>query len=374
MAARSVSARGLIALVALLLAACAPARAPSAPATPQAAQGATDTAGSSPAAAQANARAVETFYRGKTLRFVTGFSAGGSFDNYTRAIARHVAKHIPGNPTTVVDNVTGAGGLIATNQVYNTAPKDGTVILNLDGGLVLLQALERPGIEFDARRFLWLPSPGPDVQICWATAQSGWNSLADAIGANRPMILGATGPGSFPANNARILQAALGFNLNLIDGYPGISQVRLAAEQGEVDGACHAYESIKRAQASQLATGEIKVIAQVGERPWPGLEQVPNALDLAPTEDARRLLRTGIVAPNDVNRLFALPPGVPPERVEALRQAFEATFNDPDFNAELSKANLDLYPISVARITEVVELWLGLSPEQKAELRTILQL
>jgi tripartite-type tricarboxylate transporter receptor subunit TctC len=357
-----------------LLAACAAPRAPSAPPTPGATPAPSAPAAGGPTAAAADARAVESFYRGKTVRFVTGFSAGGSFDNYTRAIARHVAKHIPGNPATIVDNVTGAGGLIATNQVYNVAPKDGTVVLNLDGGVILLQALERPGIEFDARRFVWLPSPGPDVQICWVTAQSGWGSLSEAAGSQRPLILGATGPGSFPANNARILQAALGLNLNLIDGYPGIAQVRLAAEQGEVEGACHAYESIKRAQADQLASGEVKIVAQVAEKPWPGLERVPNALDLARTDDARRLLRTGIVAPNDVNRLFALPPGVPAERVAALRQAFRATFDDPDFNAELNKSSLDLYPISVARIGEVVDLWLGLSAEQKAELREILKL
>ncbi len=369
----------LSALVALLLTACAPARAPSAAApsgaaTPQAgtASRAAPTSGAA-APAKPDAQAAESFYRGKTLRFITGFSAGGAFDNYTRATARYLSKHLPGSPNVVVENMTGAGGLLATNYTFNVAPKDGTVLVNIDGAVIRLQALGQPGVEFDARRFNWLPSPGPDIQSCWVTAQSGWTSIGQAMGSSRELILGGLGPGSFPTDNARILQAALGLNMKLVDGYGGVNNVRLAAEGGEVDGSCSSYEGVRRSFAEQLQSGEIRVIAQVAEGAWPGLEQVPNALDLAPTESGKRLIRLGIIGPNDINRLFALPPGVPPERVAAMRQAIQATYDDPEFKTELERSQLYLRPIPVQRIDQVIAEWLDLSADQKAELKEILK-
>ena len=270
--------------------------------------------------------------------------------------------------------MTGAGGLLATNHAFNVAPKDGTFLVNLDGAVVRLQALGQPGVEFDARRFNWLPSPGPDIQSCWVTRQSGWSSIAEAIGSSRELVLGGLGPGSFPSDNARMIQAALDLNMRLVDGYAGVNNVRLAAEGNEVDGSCSSLEGVRRSFSEQLQTGEIRLIAQVDERPWPGLEQVPNALDLARTDRAKRLLRLGIIGPNEINRLFALPPGVPPERVEAVRQALLATYEDPEFKSELERAQMFLRPISVERISTVVGEWLDLGAEQKEEMRAILKL
>jgi len=193
------------------------------------------------------------------------------------------------------------------------------------------------------------------------------------MGGSRELILGGLGPGSFPTDNARILQAALGLNMKLVDGYGGVNNVRLAAEGGEVDGSCSSYEGVRRSFAPQLQSGDIRVIAQVDEQPWPGLEQVPNAYALAPTEKGKRLLRLGIIGPNDINRLFALPPGVPPERVAAMRQAMQATYDDPDFKAELDRAQMFLRPIPVERIDQVIGEWLDLSPDQKAEMKDILK-
>src|ERR1044071_1331454 len=261
---------------------------------------------------------VERFYRGQTVRFITGYSAGGIFDNATRVFARHIGKYIPGHPNVWVDNMAGAGGLIATNFVYNNSPRDGTVMLNLDGALLRAQALGTEAVKFDGRRFNWLPSPGPDLQVCWVTRGSGWSSLAEAVGSSKELKLGGLGPGTFPSDNARLLQSALGLKLKLVDGYKGVSDIRLAAESGEIDGSCSSLEGVRRSFPEQLKSGEIKVIAQVDEKPWPGLENVPNALDLAKTDRARRLLRIGIVGPNDINRLFTLPPGVPADRLEAL--------------------------------------------------------
>src|SRR5688572_7967004 len=169
-------------------------------------------------------QSIEDFYRGKQLRFITGYSAGGLFDSATRIFARHLGKFIPGNPNIYVDNMTGAGGLIATNYLANSAPRDGTVMLNLDGALLRLQALDNTAAKFDARQFNWLTSPGPDIQVCWVSKLSGWFSITEAFGSSKELKLGGLAPGTFPSDTARILHAALGINSKLVDGFKGISE------------------------------------------------------------------------------------------------------------------------------------------------------
>jgi tripartite-type tricarboxylate transporter receptor subunit TctC len=317
---------------------------------------------------------VADFYRGKQVRFISGYSAGGLFDTATRIMARHVGKFIPGNPNVWVDNMTGAGGLIATNYLANAAPRDGSVLLNLDGALLRLQALGNPSAKFDARQFNWLTSPAPDLQVCWVSKASGWSSITEAIGSSKQLKVGGLAPGTFPSDNARTLQAALGVNLRLVDGFKGVSEIRIAMEAGEVDGSCSSYEGVKRAFPKELEAGDIRVIVQVGENTWPGLEKVPSALNLAKTDKDKQLLRIAIIGPNDINRLFTLPPGVPADRVEALRKAFDATFMDQEFKAEIAKARLVLRPVSVERIKEVTSLWLDMPEDRKKELQQILQI
>src|SRR5215471_14465722 len=170
-------------------------------------------------------QSVEDFYRGKQVRFITGYSAGGLFDSATRIFARHVGKFIPGNPNVWVDNMTGAGGLIATNYLANGAPRDGSVLLNLDGALLRLQALGNPAAKFDARRFNWLPSPGPDIQVCWVGKQSSWQSITEAFSGSKELKVGGLAPGTFPSDNARALQAVLGINLKIVDGFKGVTEI-----------------------------------------------------------------------------------------------------------------------------------------------------
>lgn len=319
-------------------------------------------------------KSVEDFYRGKQVRFITGYSAGGLFDAATRIFARHVGKYIPGKPNLWVDNMTGAGGLIATNYLANSAPRDGTVILNLDGALLRLQALGNPSAKFDARQFNWLSSPGPDIQVCWVGKASGWSSITEVFGSSKELKLGGLAPGTFPSDNARVLQAALSINLKLVDGFKGVSEIRLATESGEVDGSCSSHEGAQRSFPGELKSGEIKVIAQIGEKPWPGLENVPNVLDLAKTEKGKWLLRVAIIGPNDINRLFTLPPGVPADRVAAMRKAFDATFSDREFLADVEKTRVVLRRISVERIKEVALLWLDMPKNTKQELQQILKI
>jgi tripartite-type tricarboxylate transporter receptor subunit TctC len=325
-------------------------------------------------AANGRADSVEDFYRAKQVRFITGYSAGGLFDTATRIFARHIGKFISGKPNVWVDNMTGAGGLIATNYLANNAPRDGSVLLNLDGALLRLQALGNPAAKFDARQFNWLPSPGPDIQVCWVGKQSSWHSITDAFSSSKELKMGGLAPGTFPSDNARALQTALGINLKIVDGFKGVTEIRLATESGEVDGSCSSYEGVVRAFPKELKSGDIRVIAQIGEKPWPGLENVPNAIDLAKSERSKWLLRVAVIGPNDINRLFTLPPGVPAERVAAMRKAFDATFADPEFQADIEKARVVLRRIPVDRIKEVALQWLDMPAVDKKELQKILRI
>ena len=270
--------------------------------------------------------------------------------------------------------MTGAGGLIATNYLANGAPRDGSVLLNLDGALLRLQALGNPAAKFDARIFNWLPSPGPDIQVCWVGKQSNWHSITEAFSGSKELKMGGFAPGTFPSDNARALQTALGINLKIVDGFKGVTEIRLATESGEVDGSCSSYEGVFRSFPKELKAGDIRVIAQIGEKPWPGLENVPNAIDLAKSERSKWLLRVAVIGPNDINRLFTLPPGVPAERIAAIRKAFDATFADPEFQADIEKARVVLRRISVERIKEVALLWLDMPAADKKELQKILRI
>jgi tripartite-type tricarboxylate transporter receptor subunit TctC len=315
---------------------------------------------------------VAEFYRNKRLTFITGYTAGGSFDLITRLVARHLVKHVPGQPATLVQNMPGAGGLIAANYVYSRVPKDGTVIVNLDGSLVRLQALGAKGIDFDAQKFNWLPAPAPDLRVCWVTKASGWNSLAEAVNSSKPITLGGLTPGSAPSDTPRILKAALQLNMKLVEGYKGGADMTLAAHRREIDGGCFTYESTRHAFPGELKSGEVRIIGQVSEKPWPGLESVPMALELAKSEKAKRLIRIGIIGPNDINRLFALPPEVPEARVQAIRKAFDATLNDPEFNEDMKKGGIYLRLVSVKRVEEVVSSLLSMPQDESQEIKNIL--
>ncbi len=244
-------------------------------------------------AANGRADPVEDFYRAQQVRFITAYSAGGLFDTATRIFARHIGKFISGKPNVWVDNMTGAGGLIATNYLANNAPRDGSVLLNLDGALLRLQALGNPAAKFDARQFNWLPSPGPDIQVCWVGKQSSWHNITEAFSSSKELKMGGLAPGTFPSDNARALQTALGINLKIVDGFKGVTEIRLATESGEVDGSCSSYEGVVRSFPKELKSGDIRVIAQIGEKPWPGLENVPNAIDLAKSEFLPACQRNG---------------------------------------------------------------------------------
>ncbi len=315
----------------------------------------------------------EPFYKGKTVRFVVGFSAGGGFDTYTRTIARHISRHIPGNPSTIVENMPGAGSLISANYIYNQAKPDGLSIGNWFGSLILQQVMGgQKGIEFDARKYEWIGAPSGDSNVCVLTKASGITTIEQWIAAKGPVKIGGIAPGTANSDIPRVLKAALNLPIQLVEGYKGTADLRVAADSGEVDGGCWAWESIKVTWRKGIESGDVKVLIQALPKKHPELLDVPNAIDLAGTEEARQLIKVGLNDPAIIARLYSLPPGTPNERVRTLREAFSATMKDPGFLAEAKKANLDLNPISGEEGESTVHSFFKFPPGLVARLREIL--
>lgn len=314
----------------------------------------------------------EEFYKGKMIRIVVGFSAGGGFDTYSRVIARHIAKHIPGNPTLIVQNMTGAGSLIAANYMFNKAKPDGLTIGNFHGGLVLQQVVGGKGIQFDARKFEWIGLPVQDSPVCALTRASGITSLEKWFGSKQLVKLGGTAAGDNTSDFARILKEALGLPIHLVEGYKGTSRVRLAAEVGEVAGGCWSWESVKVTWRKALQSGDVKVVLQMLDKKHPELSDVPNALDYVKGNDARQLLKTGIINRSVITRYYSLPPGTPSGRVATLRKAFVDTMKDPVFLGEVKKANLDINPLTGEEVKRIVASFFKLKPSLVSRLGNIL--
>jgi tripartite-type tricarboxylate transporter receptor subunit TctC len=297
----------------------------------------------------------ETFFKGKSIRIVVGFSAGGGYDLYARAIARHMGKHIPGNPTIVVENMAGAASMISANHVYKVAKPDGLTIGHFIGGLFLQQILGRQGVEFDARKFEYLGVPIKDTYCIGLTKASGITSLESWLAAKTPVKIGGTAPGSATDDIPAVLQAALGLPLQIVSGYKGTADIRLAADSGEVAGFSTGWESFKSTWRKSLESGEAFIAVQAVAKPHPELPKVPLAINYAKTDEAKKLIQVGAHDPGTLARPFVLPPGTPKDRVLVLRKAFMETFRDPEFLAEAKKSNLDIAPIGGEEIAKTVD-------------------
>jgi tripartite-type tricarboxylate transporter receptor subunit TctC len=296
------------------------------------------------------ASAEQDFYKGKTIRVIVGFAAGGGFDVYARILARHMPKYIPGNPTMIVDNMGGAGSRLAANYLYKATAPDGLTIGNFIGSLLLQQILGDQGIEFDGRRFEWLGTPVQDDTACALTKTSGITTIDQWFAAKKPIKLGGEAPGANDSDVPRMLVATLGLPIQLIEGYKGTSNIRLAAEAGEIDGGCWTWASIRSTWKKGIDSGLVNVVLQVNPKKAADMPNVPNAIDYAKTQEAKQLIGAAIHAPSAILRSYSLPPGTPKERLGILREAFMATMKDKEFAAEIVKANLELNPLSGAEV------------------------
>jgi tripartite-type tricarboxylate transporter receptor subunit TctC len=316
----------------------------------------------------------EPFYKGKTVRVVVGFSPGGGFDVYSRAISRHINKHLPGNPTVIVENMTGAGSLVAANHIFKVAKADGLTIGNINGGIFVQQLLGWPGIEFDALKYEHVGVPVKDKSVCVMTQASGVTTFEKWTASKTPLKVGATGPGSATHNVPLILKEALDLPIQLVSGYKGIADVRLAAEGGELAGVCGwTWDSLKATWPKSLESGDAVVVLQTVSQPIAELPKVPLAINAAKTEEARQLIQAGIHDVSDLTYSYVLPPGTPKERVEIVRKAFVDTMKDAEFIADTKKSKLGIDPMTGDELEKTIGRLFKLSPAVVAKLKDVLK-
>jgi tripartite-type tricarboxylate transporter receptor subunit TctC len=284
--------------------------------------------------------AAEDFYAGKTLTILVGFSAGGGFDINARVLARHIGRHIPGNPTVVVDDMPGASSVTSILYLDNRAPQDGTFIDTFNFGL-LSASLLRPNLAtLDLRKYAWIGSISEDLTACYVRANLGPKTIAQ-LKAYGPVHFGTDGVGTSEDINERILRSVLGLDIRQVGGYAGSAQVRLAIERGELDGDCGAWSSLPD---DWIKLKKISPISRSGMALPEGLTpDVPYIADLAPDDRGRQIINL-LVSGGQVGRPFIASAAVPPERLKILRDAFDATMKDPAFRVELEKLRLPFSP------------------------------
>jgi tripartite-type tricarboxylate transporter receptor subunit TctC len=305
-----------------------------------------------PAAAQTAGSAVADFYRGKTMSMIIPSSPGGDYDLRARMVAQYMSRYIPGNPTIVPRNMPGGGGITAANWLHVQAPRDGTVLETPLSTMPLAQAMKMRGVQFDVTQWSWIGNTtnSPNVISAWHT--SGIKTIDDAK--KREVILGAPGANTPSAYNPLALNALVGTRFKLIVAYPGGNDVNLALERGEVEARHNIWASWVSGHPQWLKEKKIIQLVQIGLVKHPDLPDVPLMMDLAKTPEDRAALK---LMSSDVAfaRPFATTPGVPAERVAALRRAFDATMKDADLLAECAKANRDLSPSTGEQVQTVVE-------------------
>jgi tripartite-type tricarboxylate transporter receptor subunit TctC len=319
------------------------------------------------------ALAQDPFYKGKTVRIIVGASAGGGYDTYSRTIARHIGKHIPGNPAFLVENMPGAGFRIAANHVYKAAKPDGLTIGHFIGGLFLQQLIGDPGIEFEAIKFEFVGAPGQDNYATGVSKSVGITSVDQWLKSKTVVKMGGVGPGSATDDIPKILREAIGLPTQIVTGYKGTADVRLAFQSGEVQGICNAWESFKSTWRKELDAKEAVILMQHVGKPHPDLSNVPLDITYARNEDGRKLIRSLVHTVGPTARPYVLPPGTPKERVQILRKAFMDTLKDPEFIADAARAKLDINPLDgdelERNVREVFNLDPALVPKAKELLK-----
>ena len=296
--------------------------------------------------------AVAGFYQGRTINLVIGTSAGGGYDLYARVLAKHMGDHIPGRPRIVPQNMPGAGTLRAMLYLYSVAPKDGTVFATFSRTLPIAPALGLPGANFDPAKLTWLGSITKDTVTCVAGQSSAVKAWPDLF--TTEFKAGGEGKGADPDVIAAILKNVFGAKVKLVTGYPGLADAALAMERGELDGMCGlSYSSIRATHPDWLRDQRVHILVQGALAKDPLMPEVPAMLDLATTAEQKAILRL-VLAPQAMARPFAAPPGVPPDRAQALQAAFAATMTDPAFVAEMQKLGLDIDPMTEAEVTALL--------------------
>jgi tripartite-type tricarboxylate transporter receptor subunit TctC len=311
----------------------------------------------------AQAQPVAEFYRGKTVQLLIGYTPGGNYDLHGRVLARHIGKHIPGNPTVVPQNMSGAGSLRLATFFYNVAPKDGTAFGIIGRSVPVEPLLGSGSIKFDTRRFTWIGSVSDEHTVCamWHTSKiKTWNDMLST-----PFMVGSQGPGS-DEMFAYMIRSIFGVKLRVVAGYPGGNEINLAMERGEVDGRCGwSWGSVKATRSDWLTRKDIVLPLQIALKGAPDLTHVPLVANFARTDRDRRILQL-VLSRQQMAWPFAAPPDLPQDRAAALRAAFDATMKDPEYLAETKQRGLEVNPMTGAEIDTLIGELYATPPESIA--------
>jgi tripartite-type tricarboxylate transporter receptor subunit TctC len=311
-------------------------------------------------AASASADEVASFYQGHPLNIVVGYSAGGGYDLYARVLGRYISKYLPGHPTIVPQNMPGAGGLRASNYIYSTAPKDGSVIGTFSRSIPTMPLVTPSAAKFDGRKFSWIGSMSSDTSLCLTSSKSQVKTFQDML--TRQVVMG----GQFAAADsdiyAHLYKNVFGAKIKLVSGYPGTNDITLAMERGEVDGICGlSWGTLKVAHADWIKNRSVNILVQAALKKDAELPDVPLALDLIKDPEKKQILYLDF-APQAMGRPFAAPPGIPADRKAALTKAFDETMKDPGLLAEAGKEKMDINPMSGHEIDQLLAELYALPP------------
>lgn len=316
----------------------------------------------------ASADDVADFYRGRSLTMIVGYSAGGGYDIYARTIARYMGDHIPGSPKIVVQNMPGAGSIASANYLYGVAPRDGSVFGTFGRGVPMEPLIGVAKTQYDATKFTWIGSAANELSVCAVAQRSrvkGYNDLFKS-----EVAVGGEGSGSDPDTYAMMMRGILGAKLKIVTGYPGGNEMTLAIERGEIDGRCGwSWGSIKATRPDWVSgPNKLNVLLVMSTERSQELPDVPAVLEKAKTDRDRDIIRL-IVSRQTVARPFAMPPGVPAARRDAVRAAFDATMKDPRYMAEAKAASLDMTPVSGADVEDLIRRLYATRAETVAQAR-----
>jgi tripartite-type tricarboxylate transporter receptor subunit TctC len=300
----------------------------------------------------AGAGAQADVFASKTVQMIIGFGPGGGYDLWGRTVARHIGKHLPGKPPVVPQNMPGAGSFVATSHIYNAAPKDGTALGIIARDAALGPLIGAPGARFDATKLSWIGTPTKETNVCIAFHTAKVKTVQDLLA--KELIVGDTGPGTGTRAYPKALNDLIGTKFKVVGGFPSSADVFLAMERGEVEGICESLDSVKNRRPDWIAKKTISVLFQGGAAPNPDLKDVPFVLDLARNAEQKEAIEF-LYAGQGFGRPFVAPPGLPPERLKMLRDAFNATIKDAEFIADAHKSKLDLDPEDGEHLAALVE-------------------
>ncbi len=301
---------------------------------------------------QARAQTPAEFYKGRTIEVGISSTVGGGYDAHARMLARHMGKYIPGNPTIVPKNIEGAGGLRLANLLYNTAPRDGTSFGTIYRATAFEPLFGNKAAQFDATRFTWIGSASSEVSLCVSWHTSGIATFNDML--SKELVVAHSGAGADAYQFSRIINGVLGTRMRLIGGYRGGNEMLLAMERGEVGGRCGwSWSSVQATRREWIERKQVNLLTQLALSKHPDMPDVPLVIDLANSDEQRNILRL-VFARQQIAYPFLAPPGVPPDRVEALRAAFLKAMADPELLADAAKARLEIFPASGGEVEKLV--------------------